>query len=353
MKVFLLSRDTFIFLFFFVISGLFWIIIALNKSYETRISIPVQYLNTPAEIELMAELPNHIVVKVKDKGTTLVGYSHQRFAPLVVDFNDYTAYSNSDEWEIPTASTFDKEVKEALNPSTQILGFYPNAIVIEKVLLSQKRVPVKAVTSFEYARQYYPSDSIHLAPQYVNLYGYKEIIDTIQCVYTEPIVASQLKDTLVVDIPLALPIHCKSNPKTIKVTAPVEFYTEGKQLVPITVMGVPENLQVRTFPAEAEVTYMAGFSHFKSIIPADFTITLPYSELISSSNNTCKITLEQYPSHIQKPKVKPEEVQWIIEFIKWYELALQEALARANRLFANAYLPWDSLFLTAIKRART
>lgn len=316
MKVFLLSRDTFIFLFFLLISGLFWIIISLNKNYETRISIPLKYVNTPAEIELMAELPTHIVLKIKDKGTSLIGYMGTPFKPLIVDFNEYASYSNNEEWSIPTASTFDKEIKEILYPSTQVIDIFPASILVEKILINQKRVPVKAITQIEYARQYYPADSIQVIPNEVTLYGYQDIIDSIQCVYTEPIVASSLKDTLIVDAKLNLPVHCKSNPKSVKATIPVEFYTEGKQMVPITVIGVPENLRVRTFPSEVEITYMAGFSRFKSIIPADFTVTLHYNELISSSNNTHKLTLEQYPSHIVKPKLKVEEVQWIIEFVK-------------------------------------
>ncbi len=316
MKVFLLSRDTFIFLFFFIISGLFWVIISLNKTYETRLSIPVQYNNTPAEIELMAELPNHIVVKVKDKGTTLISYAKAQFKPLVIDFNDYTSYNNAEDWDIPTASTFDKDIKELLAPSTQVIDYFPQNIEIEKKLLSQKKVPVKALTDFTYARQYYPSDSIQVEPKEVMLYGYKEIIDSIQCVYTELVTKSGIKDTLIIDAHLDLPAHCKSHPKTVTVTTPSEFYTEGKQLVPITIVGAPDNIQVRTFPSEVEVTYMAGFSRFNSIIPADFTITLPYNELISSNDNTHPLTLEQHPLHIVKPKLKPEEVQWIIEFVK-------------------------------------
>lgn len=316
MKVFLLSRDTFIFLFFLIISGLFWIIISLNKTYETRLSIPVKYLNTPAEIALMAELPSHIVIKVKDKGTTLIGYTGTHFKPLIIDFNDYTAYNNSEEWSIPTANTFDQEIKELVAPSTQILDFFPRSIEIEKSLLSQKSVPVKAVTHFEYARQYFPSDSIQITPNTVTLYGRKEVIDTIQCIYTELVTSFQLKDTLTVEANLQLPSLCKSNPSKVKVTAPIEFYTEGKQIVPVKVVGVPENLRVRTFPSEVEVTYMAGFSRFKSVIPADFNVTIQYNDLISSNNNTQPLKLEQYPSHIIKPKLKTEEVQWIIEFVK-------------------------------------
>ena len=65
MKVSLFRRDTFIFLFFLIISAIFWLIISLNKTYETHISIPIKYENTPAEIELTANLPSVVVAKVK------------------------------------------------------------------------------------------------------------------------------------------------------------------------------------------------------------------------------------------------------------------------------------------------
>jgi hypothetical protein len=60
---------------------------------------------------------------------------------------------------------------------------------------------------------------------------------------------------------------------------------------------------------------MAGFSRFKSIIPADFTVTIQYNDLISSNQTTERLHLEQFPKYILKPKVRPEQVKWIIEFI--------------------------------------
>jgi hypothetical protein len=315
MKVFLFSRDTFIFLFFLLISAVFWLIMSLNKTYEMRITIPLAYVNTPQDMEFTANLPTNIVVKVKDKGTVLLSYAQQNFQPLTIDFNNYTSFHGQETWSIPTASTFDKEVKELLNPTTQMLDFYPRSINIEKHALSQKRVPIVAQTELTYARQYYPSDSLRITPDSTTLYGYKETLDTIRCIYTERIEASNLNDTLQTTCALAIPANCKVSPQNVKVFAPVEFYTEGKQVVPVRVLGVPKNLRVRTFPAEVEVTYMAGFSRFKSIIPADFTVTIQYNDLISSNQTTERLHLEQFPKYILKPKVRPEQVKWIIEFI--------------------------------------
>jgi YbbR domain-containing protein len=316
MKVSLFRRDTFIFLFFLIISAIFWLIISLNKTYETHISIPIKYENTPAEIELTANLPSVVVAKVKDKGTILLGYSRLPLKPLIIDFNDYVAYLNLQEWSISTVSSFEKEVKNLLNPSTQIIDFYPRNIEIVKQELSSKKIPVVVDAKLDYARQYYPSDSISCTPDSVVLYGSKAMLDTIYHISTQPIISQQLKDTLQITTPIASPQNGKVEPESVQVTIPVEFFTEGKQLVPIKVINVPNNMQVRTFPSEVEVTYLAGFSKFKGIIPADFTVTINYNDLISSNSTTHNPTLEQYPAYVLKPKIKQESVTWIIEIIK-------------------------------------
>lgn len=314
MKVFLQSRDTFIFLFFLLISAVFWLIISLNKTYETHITLPLTYVNTPKDMEFTANLPTNIVVKVKDKGTILLTYVQRNFKPLVIDFNQYTSFQNQEKWSIATANTFDKEVKELFMPSTQMLDFYPQSIEIEKHALSQKRVAIIPQSNLSYNRQYYPSDTLRISPDSTTLYGHKETLDTINHVYTQLITAHNLSDTLQTTCALNIPANCKASPATVDVFAPIEFYTEGKQMVPVRVLDVPQNLRVRTFPAEVEVTYMAGFSRFKNIIPADFTVTIHYNDLISSSQTTERLHLEQYPKYIINPKIRPEQVKWLIEF---------------------------------------
>ncbi len=316
MKVFLLSRDTFIFLFFAIISGLFWVIISLNKTYETRITIPVNYTNIPADIELNSEFPKNIVIKVKDKGTSLLTYLNKEYKPLVLDFNKFTAYGNSNEWNIPTGSAFDKEIKEIFNPSTQVTDIIPNVIIVEKASLHQKRIPVIPRAHIECARQHFLTDSIRISPSEITLYGQQELIDTIQHVYTEVVQASELTSTLEKQVQLILPENCKSNPKTVTITAPIEFYTENKQMVPVTIIGTPENLHVRAFPSEVEVTYMVAVSRYNSVIPSDFSVSINYEDILSNKSNLHSLTLERYPAHIRNPKIKPEKVECMIEVIK-------------------------------------
>ena len=95
MKAFLISRDALIFLFFLICSSLFWFTITLNKTYELTVSIPIKYSNVPPEIEFTTELPDSFSVKLKDKGTSMLIYQYKKFDPVVINFNEYSVYSNS------------------------------------------------------------------------------------------------------------------------------------------------------------------------------------------------------------------------------------------------------------------
>ena len=140
MKAFLVTRDALIFLFFLICSAIFWFTQTINKTYEQNISIPIEYINVPPEIEFTTELPDSFSVKLKDKGTSIITYQYQKFDPVVINFNDYSVYSNNNTWTIPTSTHFEKFVKKQINQSSIILNYYPEEIVIEKKLLDSKKV---------------------------------------------------------------------------------------------------------------------------------------------------------------------------------------------------------------------
>jgi hypothetical protein len=87
-------------------------------------------------------------------------------------------------------------------------------------------------------------------------------------------------------------------------------------MVPISIVGTPENILVRTFPSEVEVTYMIAVSRFHSVIPSDFSIVISYEDILSKKSNLHALTLERYPTHIRNPRIKPDKVECMIEIIK-------------------------------------
>jgi hypothetical protein len=316
MKAFLATRDALIFLFFLICSSLFWFIITLNKTYEITVSIPIEYSNVPPEIEFTTELPDSFSVKLKDKGTSTIIYQYRKFDPVVINFNDYSVYSNSDSWSIPTSTHFEKYIKKQIDQSSVILDYYPDEIVIEKKLLDSKKVEVKSLVNINLQKQYFLCDDIITSPDSIILYGYKEILDTLDFVYTQEYTSEKLKDTLNAVLQLNIPKHCKANPSKVNVIAPIEFYTESEIELSIRVKNLPENIIVKTIPEKLNVSFLVGLSKYKDIRPSDFILSIDYESLRRSNSNIQAVTLESFPTYIKQPFLKENKVKWLIEFVE-------------------------------------
>ena len=316
MKAFLTTRDALIFLFFLICSSLFWFTITLNKTYELNVNIPIEYINVPPEIEFTTELPENFNVKLKDKGTSLFIYQYKNFDPVIIDFNEYSVYSNNNSWSIPTTTFLDNAIKVQINQSTLILDYYPEEIVIEKKLLDSKKIKVQPLINLNLDKQFFLCDSITTLPDSITLYGYKEILDTLKRVYTQEYTSKSLKDTLNTTLPLIIPKHCKANPNKVKVIAPVEFYTEKDIDISIRVKNLPDNIIVKTIPEKLNIKFLIGLSKYKEIRPSDFILSLDYEVLRKSNSNTETVTLDSYPSYIRQPYLKNNKVNWLIEFVE-------------------------------------
>jgi YbbR domain-containing protein len=316
MKAFLVSRDALIFLFFLICSSLFWFIITLDKTYEFNVNIPIEYINVPPEIEFTTELPDNFNVKLKDKGTSMITYHYKDFAPVIIDFNEYSVYSNSNLWSIQTNTLVEEDIKLQINQSTIILDYFPDEIVIEKKLLDSKKVPVKTIIDLNFKKQYFLCDDIITSPDSITLYGYKEILDTLNCIYTNEYISEELKDTLNATLSLNIPHHCKAKPNKVNVIAPVEFYTESDIDLSIRVKNLPENIVVKTIPEKLNVSFLVGLSRYKDIRPSDFILSIDYESLRQSNSNIEAVTLESFPTYIKQPFLKDNKVKWLIEFVE-------------------------------------
>ena len=73
-----LNKEFLIFLFFLALSAIFWLMMALNETYEREITVPMSLTNVPKNVVLTTEMDSTVKVTVRDKGFTLVTYMYSR-----------------------------------------------------------------------------------------------------------------------------------------------------------------------------------------------------------------------------------------------------------------------------------
>ena len=69
-----MNREFLIFLFFLLLSGTFWLLMALNETYEREVEVPVQLVEIPKNIVLTSDTTTNVRVMVHDKGFSLLAY---------------------------------------------------------------------------------------------------------------------------------------------------------------------------------------------------------------------------------------------------------------------------------------
>ena len=68
------NKELFLFIFFLVLSGIFWLITTLNETYEKEFAIPVSITGIPKNAVLTSDETDTIKVTIRDKGFDLFGY---------------------------------------------------------------------------------------------------------------------------------------------------------------------------------------------------------------------------------------------------------------------------------------
>ena len=313
LKDFLLSaksREFFIFLFFFFMAGGFWLLQTLNNDYEADFSILVKLKGIPDNVVITSEPASEIRVRVKDKGTVLLNYMlGKSFYPVQLSFDEHNSKNNIVR---VAASEYEKSVVSQLNASTRLLSMTPDTLEYIYSTGMSKRLPIKLCGTLSVERQYYLSDTI-FRPDSVLLYAPAEMLDTITTAYTQPVVLENISDTLVQQVPLLQPKGVKVVPPTVELMLPVDIYTEKTVEVPVVGINFPFGKVLRAFPSKVQVTFQVGLSRFRQIDAEDFSIEVPYDELLRLGADKYTVKLSKIPDGVRQVRCNPEQVDFLIE----------------------------------------
>lgn len=62
------NREFLTFFFFLVLSTIFWLMTALNETYEREIGVPAYLVNIPKNVVVTSDMEDTVRVTVRDKG---------------------------------------------------------------------------------------------------------------------------------------------------------------------------------------------------------------------------------------------------------------------------------------------
>jgi YbbR domain-containing protein len=308
-------KEMLIFLFFFLLSFGFWLLQTLQQDYEKKIELPLKMINVPKDWVISKESEQDVRIVLKDKGTTLMHYFWKSsISPIDISFINVTA--SSDSTVVITNRMLRNAIDKQLVSSTSIVSIDPADVTVKYDKLSAKTVPVIPNLKIVTKQGFQISDSIKIDNPTVKLYASKKILDRLDDVKTKLVTLNNVSKTKEVTAKLDLPEGVSVDDGTVKLTIPIEEFTEKTFRLPILCTDIPDGFMLRIFPSTVDVVCSIPISHFKDLTENLLEIHVLFRDFKNNQvSGKLPLRLTAKPDWLTNENVKivPENVEFIIE----------------------------------------
>ena len=181
-------------------------------------------------------------------------------------------------------------------------------------ILNTKNVPILLKENIKVESQYIFVDSIKIIPNNITILGPQSSLDTIQAIYVKPLHDTYNKSNKITSeliIPNPFVINTNNN---VEISFLIDKSTEKSFDIPITLINVPENINIRTFPTSINIKFSVGIQNYNNVLPSMFEANIDYNTISNVSKTTQKVNI-QYNSNIYITNLTstPKEVEYVIE----------------------------------------
>ena len=307
------SKKLRVFGLFFILSLLIMVVTKLSETYIETIPFSVEYKNLPDKNLIILDSTPKVNVTMSTYGFNLLSYYFkEKKYELDIQKSAYTA-TNNYVW---LANTGVYDFKQLLGKNVDIISVKPDTLIVPFGILSSKRVPVVLNSKINFVPGYNSLYGITIKPDSIDIMGAKKDIDEIYKVETKPLNLDNIK----LDIDVDINIQDKEYLKKIKISnervgvfAKVEKFTEGVFDIPITILNVPNGIEINYFPKQIKVSYYLSLNNYKEVKSSDFSIECDYNETVKSENFYFTPKLVVHSSKVKSARMKQNKVEYIIK----------------------------------------
>lgn len=295
---------------FFILAFVFWLMLFFQRDVEGTYKIPIKYTNVPNDVVFETQPPEFIEVRVADKGSEIFKYDLWLSKDsLEIDIEK----QRKDGVKSIQGNQFIQLIRTSLSSSSQLLGYAPASISLAMSKLQHKELNVVFDGEISTSRANLIADSSYFIPKTVTAYASGNNLSKLESAQTEYTIFNNLKTTSQLKVKIKPVDGVKFVPDEVEIYIPIDEFTERKFEIPIIAKNVPENMDVKFFPSQAEVTFSVVLEEYKKIGPEDFEIELNYNEFHGNENGRVELKLTHSPSTVRNPRIKPESVEFLLE----------------------------------------
>lgn len=306
------KRKVKIFSLFLLCATLAWFVSNLSDSYTANTYFNLEYVNVPDSLFFAQKHKTEVQVKVHAGGFQLLRLNIFR-KNIKIDLSNVE--EKEDKYFL-RQSVFRKQIEQQLPNSLSLTEVgYSDTLYVDLYKLHSKKVPVLANIKVDMAQNYVLEKGIKITPDSIKVSGPKSEIDTIVKVTAEDYnfsdVSSDISKTLQLILPKDL-ANTKFSDKEVVVSGSVFRFSEKLITVPVTVLNLPNDISIRTFPSEVSILCKANVEVLKKVTATDFSLTADFNDYVDENSPILKLSLTKKPEGVYSAKLKEESVEFIL-----------------------------------------
>lgn len=295
-----------------LVALVFWLLNVLSAQYNMRITYSVNYTGSNPNF-VVEGVQDELFLQVKADGFDLIKYYFQVGKPEInIDVSKlYLSKKESGKLKKISSKTLLAEFSGQIESGLALQQIYPDSLALRIFEKGYKNVPVKLRHRLSFEKQHTLFDRISVKPPVVSVSGPKAMIDTLDYIYTDSLVLEKLSSTATQRVKLQSAKNITVDPDAVLVSIPVEEFTEQRIEVPVTLINVPDSLEVKVYPDKVLLTMIVPLSKYKQVLPDQFSAIADMQEGLEGKERL-KVELKIQPDAVQVRKMEPSKVEFIM-----------------------------------------
>ena len=295
------------FLFFLLLSFTFWTSTKLSNTYIVEESFSIIWTNIPNGIIPSSE-NQQMNVSISASGIEILIY---RLINKSINISLSQADFSREKGLVDLRGQ-EFFIQKQFFENTKLNILNPLFLEFKFSRLEEKVFTVVPQIEINLRAGYLIDSSLKVTPDSILVRGPKSILDTLNSIQSESIIADDLYENFRKKVSLRSIPEIQLSESKVTVEVAVSRYTEKEFLLNVEVINLPLGTRVKLFPPKAKVRVTLPLSVLRTIKASDFNLVVDYNNIFKDAEKKLDLIMIRRPSSVKKVILEPKKVNYLI-----------------------------------------
>ena len=302
-------RKLSIFLRCIIISFLAWTLFAISSDYTFTKKASMSYVNLPENKAFHPLQSDTVSVRIRMSGwKVFMERLHPDTAKIQVDLSglksrNFIVFGNQIGF-----------INRQFPTDKQVIAVSPDTLYFDFSKQTQRKVPVKAVESLTFQRQYGVIGETRTNPEYVTITGPLEDVASIEYLETDTIKGKDVNTDVrtVAYLNKQQRTNITIYPTFAEVIVPVGEITEKVIELPIKVENSKGYTSVRVLPSKVRATNLLAVKDYNKYTSRDFEAVVDLDAWKDHKVSSLPVIITKMPDYVKVLSIEPQNVDFFV-----------------------------------------